>query len=758
MTRIGRRALLMTAAGAGLAARAGRGLALGPVERHGPAFIEDLIGRMTLEEKAGQLSIMASAIGGAAATALNPPGRGATVRAQLADARAGRIGAIFNGQGADWHRRLQEEAVRSRLGIPMFFAADIIHGFRTIFPVPLAEAASFDPELARRTARAAAREAAAAGLDLTFAPMVDIARDQRWGRGVEAAGEDVLLGERFAAARVRGFQGNGLAEDDAVAACAKHFAAYGAGEAGLEYNSVDISELRLRETYFPPFRAAVGAGVASVMAAFNEINGVPATANRWLLGHVLRDEWHFAGPVISDYTADAELIAAGYAADGRDAARRALLAGVDMSMESGLYRAHLPALVKAGAVPIARVDEAVRRVLTLKARLGLFDDPFRRLAPGREAARVLRPETRALAREAATRSVVLLRNEGGLLPLDPAGTGRIALIGPFAAGQHDLIGPWNVYGDDAQAVDLATGLRAALADPTRLVVTLGSGVEQPLAGGIAAATAAARAADLVLLALGESQQMSGESQSRTAIVLPAPQQALAEAVLATGRPVVLLLKNGRALALPPTLLAARAILVTWFLGTETGPALADILFGIAAPSGRLPVSFPHESGQEPYYYAHKPTGRPAPDGPQQPYKAQYRTTGNTALFPFGHGLTYGRIRYAGLRTSASRLSGEGAVTISAEIHNDGSRAASELVQLYVRPRVAAATQPVRRLVDVQRVSVPPGGHATVRFTLGAAQLRRLGPDLRLDLAEGPIDLWVAPSAETGLQTVIDYAV
>jgi beta-glucosidase len=747
---IGRRVLLAGAGAAGLAGRA-FGLALGPSPSAAPGFVDALIARMTIEEKAGQLSIMASAIGGGAATKLNPVTNTAGVAQQLADARAGRISGIFNGQGSDWHRRLQTEATKSRLGIPMLFAADVIHGMRTVFPVPLGEAASFDPDLATRTARAAAMEASAAGIALTFAPMVDIARDQRWGRGVEAAGEDVLVGQRFAAARVKGFQGEGLNRDDAVAACAKHFAAYGAGEAGLDYNSVDISEHTLRETYFPPFQAALGAGAASLMPSFNEINGVPSSGNHWLLSDVLRGEWDFRGLVISDYTADEEMIAAGFAEDGRDAAKKAILAGVDMSMQSGLYQKHLPALVKAGEVPMERVDEAVRRVIALKARLGLFDDPFNRLAPGREQQRILTPIARDLAREAAQRSVVLIKNEGGILPLKADGMQKIALIGPHAAGPHDLIGPWNVYGDDAQAIDLATGLRAAMRDPSRLTVVAGSDVEKPIPGGIDAAVAAARAADIVLLAVGESQEMSGEAQSHTEIGLAWPQQHLAEAVVQTGKPVVVVLKNGRALALEWSLLDAQAILVTWFLGTETGHALADILFGAVCPSGRLPVSFPYESGQEPLHYDHKPTGRPAPDGPRQPFKAQYRTAPDGARFPFGHGLTYGKIDYSSLDVGGGQLGQQPDLVVSADIRNSGDRAAEEVVQLYVHPRASAVTQPVRRLLDWQRVKLAPGGTAKARFVITREMLMRLGPDLKPSLAPGTIDIWIAPSAESGLK-------
>ena len=715
------------------------------------AAIAGLIARMSGEEKAGQLTLMPAAWGGSAAGALNPAGAGTDFERQLDDVRRGRLTGVFNGAGAAMALRMQTVAVKeARLGVPLLFAADVIHGHRTVFPVPLGEAASFDPALAERTARAAATEAAAAGIDWTFAPMVDIARDQRWGRGVEAAGEDVYLGRLFAAARVRGFQGASLAADDAVMACAKHFAAYGAAEGGLDYNSVDVSERTLREVYFPPFEAALKAGAETVMASFNEISGVPATGNRWLMTHMLREEWEFDGLVVSDYTGDEEMIAHGFAADARAATRLAFLAGVDMSMASGFYRDHLPALVRAGEVPVARLDEAVGRVLALKARLGLMDDPFRRIDPAREIKRVRMPATLALAREAAVRSVVMLRNEGELLPLARAGS-RIALIGPFAQGAHDLIGPWNVYGDDAQAVDLAAGMRAVMADPTLLRVSAGSDVLAPLPGGIAAAVVAARAADVVVLALGEAQSMSGEAQSRTAITLPAPQQALAQAVAATGKPIVVLLKNGRALALEGAVLGARAILVTWFLGSETGHALADLLFGRESPSGRLPISFPIESGQEPFYYSHKSTGRPSPPGPPQPYKARYQTTDNAARFAFGHGLTYGRIDYAGLRDGGGRLAWEGALEVGATIINTGARAADEVVQLYVRDRAASITQPVRRLIGVRRVHLAPGGSVAVRFTIRRADLLFIGTELRPTVEAGTFSFWIAPSSVTGLE-------
>ena len=509
--RISRRAVLMGAgAAATWLASPARALLQAAGRVQVPSLVDPLIARMTLEEKAGQLQLMAAAWGGGVALTLNPPGQGSDFEGQVAEARQGILTGVFNGNGARMARIMQSAAVQqSRLKIPLIFAADIIHGHRTIFPVPLAEVASFEPDLARRTAAAAAFEASGSGIDWTFSPMVDVARDQRWGRGVEGGGEDPLLGCLFAAARVQGFQGADLKSNEHMLACIKHFAAYGSPESGLDYNAVDISERRLREVYMQPYRAGFDAGALSAMASFNEINGIPSTANHWLMTDLLRGEWGFQGFVVSDYTGDEEMIAAGYARDERDAAKLAFLAGVDMSMQSALYRKHLPELVRSGEVPEASVNQSVRRVLALKAMLGLFDDPFRRIDEKREASRSMLPRIRALARESARKSIVMLKNDGDLLPLPRSGK-RIALIGPFAAGQHDLVGPWVVYGDDAKAVDLATGVRTAVADPRSVIVAQGSGVEDPIAGGIEQAVAAARSADLVVLAIGESFKASAD--------------------------------------------------------------------------------------------------------------------------------------------------------------------------------------------------------------------------------------------------------
>jgi beta-glucosidase len=712
-----------------------------------PGFIDPLVARMTLEEKAGQLTLMGSAWSGAAAVSLNPASGGSNFVQQVEEARTGQLTGVFNGVGARMALMLQNAAVKeSRMKIPLIFAADIIHGHKTIFPVPLAEAASFEPELARRTAEAAAFEASGAGIDWNFAPMVDIARDQRWGRGVEGSGEDVLLGRLFAAARVQGFQGDDLRSPQHMLACAKHFAAYGAGEGGLDYNTVDVSERTLREVYLQPYKAAFDAGALSAMASFNEISGIPATGSHWLMTELLRREWGFQGFVVSDYTGDEEMIAHGFAKDRRDAARLAFLAGVDMSMQSGVYREHLPALVRSGEVPQAQLDQSVRRVLAAKAMLGLFDDPFRRIDLKRETARSMLPATRALAREAGRKSIVMLKNDGDLLPLRRSGQ-TIALIGPFASGQHDLNGPWVVYGDDKQAVDLATGVRAALGNGAKLLVEEGSGVDEPIAGGLDRALAAARAADVIVLAIGESQDMSGEAQSRTEVVVPPAQQALAEAVARAGKPIVVVLRHGRALALEGAVADAPAILATWFLGTETGHSIADILFGAHSPSARLPASFPRRSGQQPYYYAHKNTGRPNPEGKLDTYKARYRGITNSALYPFGHGLTFGKFDYSDLALSSPTLARSGEIRISARITNRGRRAAEEVVQLYTHDRVASVTRPVRELKAFRKIAIAPGQSKILRFTLRASDLGFYGRDNRLVVEPGSFDLWVAPSAE-----------
>lgn len=712
--------------------------------------VDALIARMTIQEKAGQLNLLGDPFRFRPMNVNPLDGQGDPARVTQM-IREGTVGNLFNGVGAEAGRRIQRIAVEeSRLGIPLLFAADIIHGLKTVFPVPLAEAAAFDADLARRTARAAALEGAASGIHQTYAPMVDVARDQRWGRGVEGAGEDVLLNEILAVARVRGFQGErGLADRDALLATPKHFAAYSAGIAGMEYNTTDMSEATLRGTFLPPFRAAFEAGALSVMTAFNDLNGVPASGSPYLLTEILRDEWGFTGFVVSDYTAEQELIAHGFAVDGRDAARIALMAGMDMSMVSGLFLEHIPDLVEKGDVPMARVDQAVRRVLMTKAALGLFDDPYRGCDPVRERQVVGSREHRALAREAGVKSIVLLKNEAELLPLQTEGQ-KIALIGPFGDDVDNIFGPWTIWGDESRRISLAEGFRAALKDEADLTVVQGSDVETAIPGGIEAAVLAAAQADVVVLAIGESSRMSGEAQSRTEIDIPAPQRALAEAVAATGKPVVVLLRNGRAMELSGPVKDAEAIVVTWFLGGEMGHSVADVVFGKASPSGRLPVSFPHRSGQQPYSYDHKTTGRPANNAlASQEYVARYRETTNTALYPFGHGLTYGAVTYGEVALSAPTLDWTGEVEVSVDIANAGERDVVETVQLYIRDRVADLTQPGRRLRDFRKVELKAGETKTVAFTLRREQLEYVDGRGRPAVQPGDFDIWLTSSAQAG---------
>lgn len=742
MAPLDRRALLKTAA-ALTAITSAPAVAATPSDE---ARIEGLITQMSLEEKAGQLTLMPDASRAGALANANPAQ--VSERNQILEQiRAGRIGGLFNGIGAAGARELQRIAVEeSRLHIPLIFGADIIHGYKTVFPIPLGEAASFEPELAERTARAAAVEASAAGLHWTFAPMVDVARDQRWGRVAEGAGEDPHLGAQFAAARVRGFQGRSLRSNDSLLACPKHFAAYGAVAGGMDYASADIPEQTLRDVHLPPFKAAFDAGALTTMSAFNDIGGVPATANRRLLTQILREEWGFDGFVVSDYTADEELILHGYAADGPHAARLALEAGCDMSMASAFYARFVPDLVRSGALPATALDEAVRRVLRTKAARGLFDNPYRSLDPARERRVVGARSTRALARESARRSIVLLKNEGDLLPLPE--TARIALIGPFASDRDNLHGPWAFLGDKAAGVSLEAGLRAAMRDPERLSVVPGSDVEEPIAGGVEAAVAAARSADVVLLAIGETENMSGEAQSRVDIVVPAAQQALAEAVAQTGKPMVVVLRHGRALALQGAVRDARAILATWFLGTETGGAIADIIFGDAGPSARLPVSFPQASGQQPFFYNHRRSGRPQLTA-DAAYKSRYREVTNDPLYAFGHGLTYTRFAYGEVRLSSDILTAAAPITASVEIRNTGARAGEEVAQLYIHDRVASITRPVRELKGFRKIRLAPGAAQTVSFTISAADLEFHGPDLVRRAEPGEFDLWIAPSAISG---------
>lgn len=703
------------------------------------AKVEALLAQMTLEEKLGQLQL------------LDNPAAAADRAAALDLVRRGLVGGILNAHGARQVNELQRLAMQeSRLKIPLLFGYDVVHGYRTIFPVPLGEASSWDPSLAEETARIAATEARAAGVNWTFAPMVDIARDARWGRIVEGAGEDPFLGAEMARARVRGFQGRALAAPDAVAACVKHFAAYGAAEAGRDYNTTDLSEWTLREVYLPPFKAAIDAGVETVMSAFNDLNGVPASANPFLLTDILRGEWKFAGFVVSDYTAVPELIAHGLAADEADAAAQALNAGLDMEMVSRLFNLHGVRLVRQGKVPLARIDEAVRRILRLKFRLGLFDRPY--VDETHEARLMLAPAHLDAARRAAARSLVLLKNQGDLLPLRKD-LRAIAVIGPLADSQRDVLGPWHAAGRAEEAVTLLQGIRAKVGAKTELLYAKGCEIEGGTTDGIAEAVRIAKAADVAIVAVGESAEMSGEAASRTSLALPGHQLALVKAIQATGKPTVVVLMNGRPLAIEWVAENVPAILETWFAGIQAGYAIADVLFGDVNPGGKLPVTFPRTVGQAPLYYNHKNTGRPPQ--PNNKYTSKYIDAPWTPLFPFGHGLSYTQFRFSNLHLSRTRLSVNERLVVTVDVENTGQRAGDEVVQLYIRDVAASATRPVRELKGFARITLAAGERRTVRFELGPEHLGAHDRHMRFVVEPGEFRLYVGNSSAGGLEARFD---
>ncbi len=695
--------------------------------------IDSLLARMTLEEKLGQLNQL---------SVDNQP-----TAEQLALVRKGLVGSLFNlTGGAATHEAQRVAVTESRLHIPLIFGHDVIHGYRTVFPIPLAEAASWDPEAVEAAAHVAAKEAAAAGLHWTFAPMVDIARDPRWGRIAEGSGEDPYLGSAMAAARVRGFQGADPRAPDAVLATVKHFAAYGGAEGGRDYNTVDLSERTLREVYLPPYHAAIDAGAATVMTSFNEIGGTPSTASPWLMTTLLRREWGFKGFVVSDWTAVAELLNHGVAGSRAEAGKLALEAGVDMDMVSRIYVDDLPALVRAGRIPMAVVNEAVRRVLRGKAALGLFDDPYHGTTVERERAVLLAPEHRQLARRVAEESIVLLKNDGSLLPLGPR-VRTVAVIGPLADDKVSALGSWPGRGDPRDAVTPVEGIKAR-AGSVSVLYAKGSGITDTATAGFADAVAAAKQADVALLVLGEAGDMSGEAASRADIDLPGVQPRLLEAITATGTPVVLVIMNGRPLTIPWAAEHVPAIVESWFLGVETGPALAAVLFGDVSPSGKLPATFPRTVGQIPLYYNHKNTGRPT--GPDK-YTSKYIDLPVTPLFPFGHGLSYTTFGYSDLKLGTPRISPTGTQRVSVTVTNTGTREGAEVVQLYVHDEVASVTRPVRQLAGFRRVSLKPGEARTLDFQLTSKELGLYNRDMKFVVEPGKFRVFVGGSSVGGLE-------
>ena len=718
--------------------------------------VNDLLKQMTIEEKAGQLTQFAGA---------NP---------QTTDLiKQGKVGSLLGVLGAEQANEVQRAALQSRLKIPLILGFDVIHGYRTIFPVPLASAGSFDPQLIEQAERVAAKEASASGVKWVFAPMVDIARDPRWGRIVEGAGEDPYLGSMIAAAKVRGFQGKSMADPDSVVACVKHYVAYGAVEGGRDYNTVDISEQLLREVYLPPFHAAVNAGTGTLMSAFQDLNGVPASANHHTLTDILRGEWKFNGFVVSDWGASHELIAHGTAANDAQAATESITAGVDMGMVDGAYLNELPGQVKSGKVPESVVDEAVRRVLRVKFKAGLFDHPY--ADPNREKTDILTPEDREIARKLALESLVLLQNNNNVLPLNRKQT--IAVIGPLANDKASQLGPWAGNG---QAVDAITPLEAFSEKMGRDHVLYAKGVDIPpyesgLAAGVVApappsatgvagnqgeskaasiddAVDAAKKADVAVLFVGELAGMSGEASSRSTLDLPGDQMKLIDAVVATGKPVVLVLESGRPLDIRWAPGKVSAIVQAWFLGVEAGNAIAHTLLGDASPSGRLALSWPRSVGEIPTYYNHKNTGRPtAPDR----WHTGYLDQSPTPLYPFGYGLTYTAFHYGNLKVTPG-IESAGSVEsrqfiVTADIANTGNREGTEVVQLYVHDRVAPTSRPVRELKGFERVTLGPGEHKTVEFTVKANDLGSYDPAMHWIVPPGTYDVWVAPDAASGIQ-------
>ncbi|MFJ6569207.1 glycoside hydrolase family 3 N-terminal domain-containing protein [Streptomyces sp. NPDC091292] len=700
--------------------------------------IKQLLDLMTPDEKLGQLQQLAWAWD-------TGPGSGSTEEAGAA-ARKGLLGSVLNVFGAASTNALQRIAVEeSRLGIPLLFGLDVIHGYWTTFPIPLAQAAAFDPAVTETDGEIAAREARSNGVHWTFAPMMDVTHEPRWGRIAESHGEDPYLTSRYAAAKVRGHQGADLAAPDRVAACAKHFAAYGGPEGGRDYNTVDVSEQRLRNLYLPPFKAAVDAGVASVMASFNTISAVPAHANPHTLTRILKEEWRFDGLVVSDWTGVLELVAHGFAEDGAAAARRALGAGVDMEMVSTTFADHGRELLARGALTEARLDDAVARVLRLKLRLGLFERPY-----VDESAAVTEPtaSTRAAARDAAVRCMVLLKNEGHTLPL-AAGPRSIAVVGPLA-DTGDLLGTWTV--PDAQqrfpAVTVAEGLRTAVPEAHLVCVPTG-GAPGAVEDADARAVAAAASVDFTVVAVGEPPALSGEAAVRSDLELPAGQRELIEAVAATGKPFAVVLFAGRPLVVGDWLDSAPAVLLAWHPGLEAGHALADVLTGAVAPGGKLPVSFPRAVGQIPVHYNHERTGRPYDaTQPDEKYVSKYLDLAEGPQFPFGHGLSYttfttGDPRLSRTEIPTADLSEGATVEVTVSVRNTGDRAGDEVVQLYVHDLAADIVQPVRRLRGFERVTLGAGESTEVRFLLGAEDFGYWtnDPEGVFVLEPGAIDLY-----------------
>ncbi|WLG52166.1 beta-glucosidase BglX [Pseudomonas sp. FP1742] len=723
-----------------------------PIENK-DAFISHLMKQMTLDEKIGQLRLIS----------IGPEMPRELIRKEIA---AGNIGGTFNSITRAENRPMQDAAMRSRLKIPMFFAYDVIHGHRTIFPIPLALASSWDMDAIGLSGRIAAKEAAADSLDITFAPMVDISRDPRWGRTSEGFGEDTYLVSRIAGVMVKAFQGSGANAADSIMASVKHFALYGAVEGGRDYNVVDMSPVKMYQDYLPPYRAAIDAGAGGVMVALNSINGVPATANTWLMNDLLRKEWGFKGLAVSDHGAIFELIKHGVAADGREAAKLAIKAGIDMSMNDTLYGKELPGLLKAGEIEQKDIDNAVREVLAAKYDMGLFKDPYLRIGKAEDDPADTYAESRlhrAEARDVARRSQVLLKNQGDTLPLKK--TAKIALVGPLAKAPIDMMGSWAAAGRPAQSVTLFDGMTNALGAQSTLIYARGANITddkkildylnflnfdasevvddpRPANVLIDEAVKAAKDADVVVAAVGESRGMSHESSSRTDLNIPSNQRELIRALKATGKPLVLVLMNGRPLSILEEKEQADAILETWFSGTEGGNAIADVLFGDYNPSGKLPITIPRSVGQIPTYYNHLSIGRPFTPGKPGNYTSQYFEDTTGPLFPFGFGLSYTNFSLTDMALSSTTLNKTGKLDASVVVKNTGKRDGETVVQLYIQDVTGSMIRPVKELKNFQKVMLKAGEQKVVHFTITEDDLKFYNAQLKYAAEPGKFNVQI----------------
>ncbi|MDC6355372.1 MULTISPECIES: beta-glucosidase BglX [unclassified Robiginitalea] len=721
------------------------------------AFIRDLLSRMTLEEKVGQMNQYNGFW-----DVTGPVPEGGDAERKYEDLRSGRVGSMLNITNTSDTRKLQEVAVKeTRLGIPLIFGQDVIHGFKTISPIPLAEAASWDLEAIRKSAELAAREAAASGIHWTFAPMVDISRDPRWGRVMEGAGEDPYLGSRVGVARVRGFQGDDLSDPLTIAACLKHFAGYGFAEGGRDYNTADFGLSTLYNVVLPPFQAGVDAGAATVMNSFNVLNGIPATADAFLQRDILKAAWDFQGFVVSDWGSIGEMIPHGYARDRNEAALRAAVAGSDMDMESGMYLTELPELVRDGKVPESLVDEAVLRILGLKYDLGLFADPYRYADAEREKRILSDPARLETVRDMARKSIVLLKNEGDVLPLSKNG-GSIALIGPLASDKDSPLGSWRLTAEPNSAVSVLEGMQAYSGNTLAYErgVPLAEGetafvfetkINTTDRSGIPAAVELARSSETVVMVLGEHGFQSGEGRSRAALGLPGLQKELLEAVHAVNPNIVLVLMNGRPLTINWAAEHVPAILEAWHLGTESGHAIAEVLYGDYNPSGKLPMTFPKSVGQIPVYYSHLATGRPEYPGNDLVFWSHYIDQVNEPLYPFGHGLSYSDFRYADLKLQTTEIRPGGSLEVSVRLENASDTPGTEIVQLYVRDHFGSRSRPVRELKGFEKVFLEAGGSAEVSFTLSAEDLAYYTAGGTWEAEPGRFSVYVGGSSRASLQ-------